>query len=168
MTLQSPRSAAYLLALLLPAALMAGVLVAQYGFGLPPCEMCWWQRYGHIAAIVLALGAWALRGSGRSGDPLVLLAALAIAGSGLIGAFHAGVEYHWWEGFTTCSSSHLGGGDALAAIMNAPLIRCDVAAWTLFGVSLAGYNFLVSLPGAALVVALLTRGRGAVRQGSLA
>ncbi|WP_068070598.1 disulfide bond formation protein B [Novosphingobium lentum] len=167
---QSSRNAAYLIALLLPAALMAAVLVAQYGFGLPPCEMCWWQRYGHIAGIVLALGAWGLRGrgNGSAGDPLVVLAASAIAVSGLIGAFHAGVEYHWWQGFTTCSSSRLGGGDPLAAIMNAPLIRCDVAAWTLFGVSLAGYNFLVSLPGAALIVALLGRARGATPQGHLA
>jgi hypothetical protein len=52
MTPVQSRNAAYTLALLIPAALMGGALIAQFGFGLPPCEMCWWQRYPHIAAIV--------------------------------------------------------------------------------------------------------------------
>ena len=67
----------------------------------------------------------------------IALAALAILASGLIGAFHAGVEYGWWEGLTACTSNIAGGGDPLEAIMNAPLIRCDVAPWTLAGISLA-------------------------------
>ena len=54
------RRLAYGLALLTPAALLGGALVAQYGFGLPPCEMCWWQRYPHIAALVLAVAAYIL------------------------------------------------------------------------------------------------------------
>ncbi len=142
-------------ALAVPAALIAAVLIAQYGFGLAPCEMCWWQRYPHFAAIALAGAALASRGT-RLGEGLVRLAALAILVSGLIGAFHAGVEYGWWDGPTACSSTSLG-GDPLAAIMNAPLIRCDVAPWTLLGVSLAGFNFLISASSAALVFALLGR-----------
>jgi disulfide bond formation protein DsbB len=92
------------------------------------------------------------------GDMLVMLAAVATGISGLIGAFHAGVEYGWWEGITTCSSHKLG-NDPLAAIMSAPVIRCDVAPWTLFGVSLAGYNFLISMAGAIAVFSLLGRAR---------
>ena len=78
-----------LLALLIPAALLGGALVAQYGFGLPPCEMCWWQRYPHIVALALAALAWLTKR-----DALVALAAVAILVSGAIGAFHAGVEHN--------------------------------------------------------------------------
>ncbi len=119
--------------------------------------MCWWQRYPHFAAIGLALAALAVRGT-RLGDAFVRLAALAVAISGLIGAFHAGVEYGWWTGPTACSSTQLG-SDPLASIMNAPLIRCDTPAWTLFGVSLAGFNFLISVASAVLIVVLLGRRR---------
>lgn len=146
---------AYLVALAVPCALIATVYGVQFGFGLAPCEMCWWQRYPHFAAIALAGAAWAARGT-RLGDALVRLSGLAILVSGLIGAFHAGVEYGWWEGLTSCSSSNLG-NDPLAAIMNAPLMRCDVAPWTLFGISLAGFNFLISVASFALVFALLGR-----------
>ncbi|GEO00199.1 dihydroneopterin aldolase [Novosphingobium sediminis] len=146
---------AYLLALAVPGALIAAVYVAQYGFGLAPCDMCWWQRYPHFAAIALALGGLATRGT-RLGNALVMLAALAIGISGVIGAFHAGVEYGWWQGPTACSSTSLG-SDPLASIMNAPLIRCDTPAWTLFGISLAGFNFLISVSSAALILLLLGR-----------
>ncbi len=134
---------------------MAGALVAQFVFGLPPCELCWWQRYPHIAAIGLAALALPLK-KGSPGLLLVVLAALAITTSGLIGAFHAGVEYGWWEGLTTCSSSKLG-SDPLATIMNAPLIRCDTAPWALMGISMAGFNFLISVGGAMLILALIGR-----------
>lgn len=151
--------AAYWLALLIPAGLLGGAYVSQYGFGLYPCEMCWWQRYPHMVAIGLALAAFILRNRG-SGLLLVRLAALAVLASGLIGAFHAGVEYGWWEGLTACTTTTSYGSDPLAAIMNAPVIRCDVAPWTLFGISLAGFNFLISTGGALLILALLSAGRG--------
>ena len=147
---------ARLFALAVPAALLGGAYISQYGFGLFPCEMCWWQRYAHFAALVFALVAFAVPRS----RTLVALAALAICVSALIGLFHAGVEYHWWEGFTACTSNaRLGGGDPLDAIMAAPLIRCDTAQWTLAGVSLAGFNFLFSGLGAALVAVLLANSR---------
>ena len=146
---------AYLLALLIPAALLGGALIAQYGFGLPPCEMCWWQRYPHIVALVLAVLAWATKR-----DALVALAAIAILVSGAIGAFHAGVEYSWWEGLTACTAPASAGSDPLASIMAAPIVRCDVAPWTLGGVSLAGFNFLIST-AAGLAILLLIRRRGA-------
>lgn len=143
------RRLAYVLALFVPAALLGGALVAEYGFGLPPCEMCWWQRYPHMAALILAGAAWVTRR-----DALVTLAAAAIALSGVIGGFHAGVEYGWWEGLTRCASGAIS-GDPLDAIMNAPVVRCDVAPWSLLGVSLAGWNFLISLVAAAGILALL-------------
>lgn len=163
MTPGQARNAAYALALALPAALMGGALISQYVFGLYPCEMCWWQRYPHIAAILLALIALTAKGRG-AGDMAVILAATAMAMSGLIGAFHAGVEYHWWQGVTACATVAQSGGNPLDAIMNAPVIRCDHAPWSLFGISLAGFNFLISISGAVVVFALLGKGRkGCVR-----
>jgi disulfide bond formation protein DsbB len=148
---------ARVLAVVVPAGAMATALIAQYGFALAPCEMCWWQRYAHIAALVVALGAWVARDA-RAVRALVWLAVLGIAVSGVIGGYHAGVEYHWWQGVTTCSSTRLAGGNALDAILSAPVIRCDVPAWTLFGISMAGYNFFGSL-GAAAVIAALARNK---------
>ncbi|MFM5894283.1 MAG: disulfide bond formation protein B [Novosphingobium sp.] len=149
--------AARTLAFAVPAALLGGAYVGQYFFHLVPCEMCWWQRYAHFAALAIAvLGL--LRPSMRA---LTWLAALAILIGGLLGLYHAGVEYGWWEGLTACTSETALGDNPLDAIMNAPLIRCDRAQWTLLGVSLAGFNFLISVPAALLVFALLRRGQGA-------
>lgn len=150
------------LALLIPFGLLAGAYGSQYIGGLYPCEMCWWQRWPHFAALLLALGAFVIGGPGAR-KALVAAAALAILASGLIGGFHAGVEYGWWEGITTCSSTVTPGSgkDVLDAILNAPLIRCDVAPWTLFGISLAGFNFLISTLGAIAILALLRKGGNA-------
>lgn len=145
---------ARIIALGLPLALLAAVYVAQYGFGLEPCEMCWWQRYAHFAALTLALLALVR----PSMTALVRLAGLAILVGGLIGAYHAGVEYGWWKGMTACTSGvSFDGGSALDSIMNAPMIPCDVVQWSLFGISFAGWNFLVSVPAALLGFALLRR-----------
>jgi disulfide bond formation protein DsbB len=139
------------LAIAVPALLLAGAYVGQYAFGLFPCEMCWWQRYAHFAALALALVSTIVPPKRM----WVVLAGIAILVAGLLGGYHAGVEYHWWEGLTTCSSTS--SGHSLADIMNAPLIRCDVAQWTLFGISLAGYNFLISTAAAIVVFVLLAR-----------
>ncbi|MEO5866849.1 MAG: disulfide bond formation protein B [Sphingomonas sp.] len=154
---------ARLLALIVPVALLGGALAFQYIGGLYPCEMCWWQRYPHIAAIPLALLAFVVPGY-HTRRVFVALAALAVAVSGGIGVYHAGVEYHWWQGVTECTSTISGHGgsvdDMLARIMKAPVVRCDEPQWTLFHISLAGFNALFSLGGAATVLALL-RGRRA-------
>ncbi|MFM5885721.1 MAG: disulfide bond formation protein B [Novosphingobium sp.] len=152
-------SLARLLAFGVPAALLVAVYVGQYGFDLYPCEMCWWQRYPHFVAAVLGALAFALRGQARL---LIALAALAMLASGAIGAMHAGVEYGWWEGFTTCTANAVdGAADPLKAILAAPIIRCDQVQWSLLGISLAGYNFLVSTGTALLVFVLLRRAKGA-------
>ncbi|NNC53550.1 MAG: disulfide bond formation protein B [Erythrobacter sp.] len=141
-------------ALAVPALLLAGAYISQYGFDLYPCEMCWWQRYPHFAAVALALMGFVLAPKRL----WVALAAGAILTSGLIGLFHAGVEYGWWEGVTSCAAMPQAddGQNALDAIMNAPIVRCDEAPWTFLGVSLAGFNFLIST-GAALVIFNLLR-----------
>ncbi|VWX60885.1 disulfide bond formation protein B [Sphingorhabdus sp. 109] len=149
---------AALLAFLLPAALLGGALIGQYGFGLYPCEMCMWQRWPHLAAIILAVLALILRDRSAALF-LVIAAAIAILVSGLIGGYHAGVEYGWWEGLTSCATNMPTGGDMLDSIMNAPLTRCDVAPWTLFDISLAGFNFLLSASGAVLILVMLAKRR---------
>lgn len=144
------------LALLTPLALLGGAYIAQYVFGLPPCEMCWWQRYPHFVALGLAIAAYVW----RPGRLAIAGAALAIAVSGLIGGFHAGVEYGWWEGLTACTANAVAdGGDPLAAILNAPIIRCDVAPWSLLGISLAGWNLLISGASALAIAVLLRKAR---------
>ena len=152
------RLAAPFVALAVPLLLYGGALVSQFGFGLYPCEMCYWQRWPHQAAIVLALLALLLRKNDGAMRTLTLLAAIAIAISGLIGVFHAGVEYGFWEGLTTCSTTQTG-PISLDQIMATPIIRCDVPQWEMFGISLAGFNAIFSLAGAALVLTLLRRGR---------
>ncbi|EQB02433.1 disulfide bond formation protein DsbB [Sphingobium wenxiniae] len=147
------------LALIVPLALLGGAYVSQYGGGLPPCEMCWWQRYPHMAAIALALAAFAAKGRPCLSAAFTALAALAVGISGGIGIFHAGVEYGWWQGLTACSTSPGGGSsaDILDRIMATPITRCDVAPWSLFGISLAGYNGLLSLGAALAILGLLSR-----------
>ena len=152
--------AARLIALVLPLALMAGALGSQYVGGLYPCEMCHWQRWPHYTAIVLAALAFVVPGADAR-RLLVALAAFAILTSGAIGVFHAGVEYHWWQGITACSTTITGSGgsveDMLARVMKAPLVRCDAPQWTLGGISLAGFNALFSITGGIAILALLLR-----------
>ncbi|MCF8709441.1 disulfide bond formation protein B [Rhizorhapis sp. SPR117] len=150
---------ARLIALIAPTGLLGGALLSQYVGGLAPCEMCYWQRWPHAAAIIFALFAILLRG-GAAGRFFLILAALSIAISGGIGVFHAGVEYGWWEGLTACSTSGASDNtqDILNSIMATPLVRCDVPQWTLLGISLAGYNAILSL-GAAVTILILMTGR---------
>ena len=141
------------LALGVPAALLAGAWGSQLVGHLVPCEMCHWQRWPHYGALVAALLAFVTARTPAS-RPLTLLAGMLILVSGGLGVFHAGVEYGWWKGPQHCTSIALGGGDPLRAILAAPLVRCDVPQWTLWGVSLAGWNALFSLAGGAAVIAL--------------
>ena len=151
---------ARLIALLLPAALLAGAFGSQYLGGLTPCEMCWWQRYAHLAALVPAALAFTAPAASQRARMLTLLAALAIAASGAIGFYHAGVELKIFEGFTTCTSSASGAttADLLKSIIAAPLIRCDQVQWSFLGISMAGWNAILSLGGAATIAFLTLRG----------
>ncbi len=149
------------LALGIPALLLAGAYVSQYGFGLYPCEMCLWQRWPHFAAIALALSA-TLAAPRRL---FIALAAGAMLVSGLIGGFHAGVEYGWWEGVTACAMPPAAGGNALDAVLAAPVTRCDQAPWSLMGISLAGWNALISIGAAIAIWSLLARSRDTIRTG---
>lgn len=129
--------------------MLAGAFAFQYIGGLAPCQLCLWQRWPHAAAVVIMVLALAL--PGRLLPLLGLLAALATAG---IGGFHVGVEQGWWEGLASCTASSLG-GVSVSDLLNpdvdvAAPIRCDAVAWQMFGISMAGWNMIVSLSLAAV------------------
>jgi disulfide bond formation protein DsbB len=138
------------------AALLGGAFAFQYIGGLAPCALCLWQRWPHAAAILI--GAVALATGWRGLLWLGALAALATAG---IGLFHVGVEQLWWEGLATCTAGSISGistADLLdpAADVAAP-VRCDEIPWQLAGISMAGWNVIVSLGLAAVWVAAARR-----------
>ena len=133
------------------AALLLGALGFQYIGEMPPCKMCYWQRYPHVAAVGLGLLALLI-----PGVILPYLGALALLVTAGIGLFHAGVERGLWEGPTTCSSQSIEGLSAdelLNQILSAPVVRCDEIPWELFGLSMAGWNAVASLGLAALWIA---------------
>ena len=125
-----------------PAALLGGALAFQYVGGIVPCEMCMWQRWALLMALGLALIGWAL-GHARA---VLTLSALAVLAGAAIAAFHVGVEQHWWRGITACAAAPVTGttAEVISSIMAAPLVRCDAIAWSLFGISMAGWNALIS------------------------
>jgi len=145
------------IAILLPCALLGGALFSQYVGGLYPCEMCYWQRWPHGVAILLAAAAFASPIDAPRTRPLVLLAALAILVSGAIGVFHAGVEAGWWEGITRCTTT---GAATLEDILSVPLVRCDQVQWAFLGLSLAAWNAVLSIAGAAVIFFLAAWKRG--------
>jgi disulfide bond formation protein DsbB len=139
-------------------ALIVGALGFQYLAHFPPCEMCHWQRWPLFAAIAVAVLAVFGTKDGGIAPLLAVLAIVLVAASGAIGAYQAGVEWHWWAGPAECTGARIvfnGLQD-----LNAPgAVRCDVPAWRLFGLSLAGYNALISLGSAAVGAAMLVRKR---------
>ncbi|HEX3810509.1 MAG TPA: disulfide bond formation protein B [Rhizomicrobium sp.] len=142
---------------LIALALILGALGFQYLDNLPPCEMCHWQRWPLIAAAVVGI-VGGIIANHRAGIVFAVLTIVLVAISGGIGAYQAGVEWHWWLGPQACTGSNFIYHGTLD--LNAPVVRCDVAAFRLFGISLAGYNAIVSL-GSALVAsfALLRAGK---------
>ena len=151
------------IALLLPLGLLGGALGSEYLGGLIPCEMCYWQRWPHGAAIVLAALAFTTPPRAPLSRTLTLLAAVAIAISGAIGVYHAGVELGIFEGLTTCTTFASGATSAelLNSIMKAPIIRCDQVQFAFLGISMAGWNAILSLGGAAAIAWLTLKARSA-------
>ena len=134
------------------ALLLGGAFVFQL-LGYAPCKMCIWQRYPPAAAIVLGALAFFV-----PLPALIAFGALAALTTAGIGGYHMGVEQGWWEGPTSCSAGAIDNMDPDALfdqIMAAPLIRCDEIAWQLAGVSMAGWNMVISLVLAGLWIAAL-------------
>jgi disulfide bond formation protein DsbB len=148
------------LAIAVPAALLAGAYGSEIWGGLYPCEMCWWQRYAHFAALGFALLSLLLARAPDRGRSMVWLAALAILASGAIGAYHAGVELGIFEGFTQCTSTvsgDLSGDELLKSMMQAPIVRCDQVQFAFLGISMAGWNAILSIAAALTILWLSLR-----------
>lgn len=130
------------------ALLLAGAFAFQYIGGLAPCPMCLWQRWPHALAIVLGIVLVA-----EPRREIALLGALTMIVSAGLGLYHAGVEQAWWQGPTTCVAPSVAGvppAELLENILAAPVVRCDEIAWSLLGVSMAGWNAILSVALALL------------------
>ncbi len=164
----SPASAAAVVIASIGVLTMAGFFYFQYVLGYPPCPLCLEQRYAFYISVPLA--AMILLGqSVGSSQKVLMLALLAIAAAMLwnagLGAYHSGVEWRWWPGPQDCSGAtpnFSAGGSLLDQIARTRVVRCDEAAWRFLGLSLAGYNVLVSLTLAAVALwgALSIRAQG--------
>ena len=133
------------------------VLASQYLGGLQPCELCLYQRWPWGAAIALGLLAALLRPLRRV---LLVLAGIVIRLGGALAVYHAGVEYQWWPGFTACTSAISFGSNTASLrdqLLAAPVVRCDVPGFVLFGISMAGYNAIVSVVAGLVLLAAATR-----------
>lgn len=133
-------------------ATLGGAYFFQYALGYAPCHLCLQERLPYIFAIGAALVAGILSREANLGiAPVVFLGlcALAFAIGTALSGFHAGVEYKWWPGPSSCTGGGLVSNslDALTAELQSGqhIPQCDSAAWTLFGISLAGYNMMISL-----------------------
>jgi disulfide bond formation protein DsbB len=119
--------------------------LAQYGFGLAPCELCYWQRYAYWAVIVVGLATVFFGRRPKSRKfwlTLTGMALLVVVGTAV---FHVGVEHGWWQGTAACvgvSTAGMSQEELTQAILNAPVTRCDQPAFQLFGISMAGYDAL--------------------------
>lgn len=152
----APALTASLAVTLIAAATIAGAWFFQLVLEILPCPLCLEQRYAYYLAIPLgALTALAARGGAPrplllAGLAILTLAALANAG---LGAYHSGVEWGFWKGPTDCTGPvvNLGSaGDLLSRLDTVKVVRCDEVQWRFLGLSLAGYNVLISLLMAAI------------------
>jgi disulfide bond formation protein DsbB len=138
------------------AAILLGAFAFQHIGGMPPCKLCLWQRWPHAVAALIGV-IIILTGKIQ----LAWLGALASLSTATIGVYHVGVEQGWWEGPTSCTSSgvsNMSSEDLLNQILAAPLVRCDDIAWQMVGISMAGWNAILSLALAALWVVAARRG----------
>ncbi len=149
------------LAFILSLSLWLGALGFEHLGGLAPCQMCYWQRHAHKLVLVLAVLAF-LMGRREFGKKhakfFILLIALAFLLSFGLAFWHVGVEYKWWEGPKTCASGNV--SIDMGAIMEAlnskqRLPSCGDVPWSLFGISMAGYNAIISLFAAIVSFYLL-------------
>ncbi|QFU15341.1 disulfide bond formation protein B [Microvirga thermotolerans] len=154
------RQAALVVALA-AAATVGGALVFQHVWGYQPCKLCLEQRNPYYLGIPLALAAaiapprW-----GRIGLWGLALVFLVSAG---MGAYHAGVEWGFWLGPSDCGGGpSVGGGnvgDLLGQLSNIRVVSCSEAAWRFLGLSLAGWNALISVALALFAGAAALRAR---------
>lgn len=137
-------------------AMLLGAFGFQYIGDMAPCKLCIWQRWPH--GLAFAIGLLAIRMPNRW---LYLLGGAVVLFGAAVAFYHGGIEQSWWEGPTSCTSQGVTGlssADLMNQIMNAPLVRCDEIPWSMFGLSMAVWNGLISLGLAALWLLAWRRG----------
>lgn len=139
----SPKAAAGLIAAV-SALSLAAALLAQFGFGLKPCDLCLMQRvpFGLNMALGLSGLFWVVRARWMIG-----VAGLSFLANSGIAFYHSGVERHWWAGLSGCSAPDMSGSieDLIARIEQTDVTRCDEIPWEMFGLSMANYNVAMCL-----------------------
>ena len=135
------------------------ILLAAFAFqhlgGLQPCVLCVYQRFPYGVTIAAAAGALGFAATGRSAAArgLLGLCGVAFLVGAAIAAFHVGVEQHWWAGTSECGGL---AGEATSVealkrqLLGQPVVRCDAVAWSFLGISMAGWNVLLSVALAGL------------------
>jgi disulfide bond formation protein DsbB len=163
-----PAAAAALAICVISAATILGAWFFEYVLKYPPCELCLEERlpYHIVIPLSLLLTIAALVQAPQKlltvGFVAILIAAICGA---VLGAYHAGVEWHFWPGPTACTGSlnNLNaGGSILGQLQSINVVMCDQAAWRFLGISLAGYNVLISLAMAAVALYGLMARRAAI------
>lgn len=144
-----------ILAFLMSASLLAGAYGFQYIGRMEPCSLCWPQRYAHMAILgVSGLGLLIKSATGI----MTWATVLALDVSIIVAGYHVGVEQKWWPGPDTCTATGIGQAADMETLfdsmMEANMVLCDDIPWEMFGISMAGYNFLISL-AVGLFVALV-------------
>ena len=150
-------------ALVASAAVLGGALVSQYWGGLIPCELCLFERWPWWAAIVIAL-LGLLIGRRAALPWAALLLAIVYAVGSVFAFYHVGVEQHWFAGPSACTAAPSGAmtlEQMKAQLLATPAVMCDQVQWSLFGVSLAGWNLVASLIMTAICGAVFMRTRRA-------
>src|ERR1700722_11991787 len=133
--------------LIISVLVLGAALLSQFWGGLDPCELCLLERWPWWAAIAIAAASWLAAARLTLPVPALLLTIVFLVGAG-IAFYHAGVEQHWFPGPSACTASGAAADsvDALRAqLIGKQPVMCDQVQWSLFGVSLAGWNFLASL-----------------------
>jgi disulfide bond formation protein DsbB len=148
--------------LVVSAAVLGAALLSQYWGGLMPCELCLRQRWPWAAAITIAIVV--LLVGDRAALPWVALVFGIVFAVGASFAFyHVGVEQHWFAGPSACTASGTGHAKTVEEmkrlIMNSAPVQCDEVQWSLFGVSMAGWNLVASLAMVASCIAAALRPR---------
>ena len=145
-------------------ATIAGAWVFEY-YGYLPCDLCLKQRWAYYAGVPLAaLAAFVAWQSPAAGKYLLFLLALVFAGSAVFGVYHAGVEWGFWPGPAGCTGTAMPRADTMQDFMKqlqtTRIVRCDEVAIRILGLSLAGWNAVVSAGMAAIAAAGVCRARG--------
>ena len=146
----APRNGLVICALV-SAALLVGAFLFEHVGGMAPCSLCIWQRWAHLSVIAAAASGLLVIPPRAA---LLLTLAAALTSFGLAG-YHAGVEWQLWEGPAGCTASLAAGAsaaDLVDQLLATPVVRCDDVPWSLFGLSMASWNGILSLDISAVAL----------------